>query len=186
LDLYSCFLLPAYTLLFADSVTWIRTNFSVRAVTGLGHYRALLLWGLLLSVYYGILLGRMAMILPRSRMRVMEFLLLGAALLSLTLGLPIPYLPETYPHLADLHVLFTFSAGISLLAALLLLILAFQRGDRGGRILLRIWCAIVAVSCTLLLSLGMVSSGLEVFLVLSTVWLTRQLWLRRYRIVTES
>ena len=70
-------------------------------------------------------------------------------------------------------------------AALLLLILAFDRGDRGRRILLRIWCAIVAVSCTLLLALGMVSSGLEVFLVLSTVWLTRQLWLRRHRIVTE-
>ena len=185
LDLYSCFLLPTYTLLFADSVTWIRTNFSVRAVTGLGHYRALLLWGLLLSVYYGVLLGRLTVALPRGRMRVMEFLLLGAAVLSLTLGLPVHYLPETYPHLAALHVLFTFSAGISLLAALLLLILAFDRGDRGRRILLRIWCAIVAVSCTLLLALGMVSSGLEVFLVLSTVWLTRQLWLRRHRIVTE-
>lgn len=185
LDVYSCFLLPAYTLLFADSVTWIRTNFSVRAVTGLGHYRGLLVWGLLLSVYYGVLLGRLAMTLPRGRMRVMVFLILGGAVLSLALGLPVPYLPETYPHLAALHVLFTFSAGISLLAALLLLILAFGRGDRRRRILLRMWCVIVAVSCILLFSLGMVSSGLEVFFVLSTVWLTRQLWLLRHRIVTE-
>ena len=122
---------------------------------------------------------------PRGRMRVMAFLLLGGAVLSLALGLPVPYLPETYPHLAALHVLFTFSAGISLMAALLLLILSFGRGDRSRRILLRAWCAIVAVRCILLFSLGMVSSGLEVFLVLSTVWLTRQLWLHRHRIVTE-
>ena len=40
LDLFACFLIPAYTLLFAGSVEWFGTNFSVIAVTGEDHY-----WG---------------------------------------------------------------------------------------------------------------------------------------------
>ena len=37
LDLFACFLIPAYTLLFAGSVEWFGTNFSVIAVTGKDH-----------------------------------------------------------------------------------------------------------------------------------------------------
>ena len=39
LDFFACFLIPAYTLLFAGSVQWFGTNFSVIAVTGPDHYR---------------------------------------------------------------------------------------------------------------------------------------------------
>ena len=39
LDFTACFLIPCYTLLFAGSVQWFGTNFSVIAVTGADHYR---------------------------------------------------------------------------------------------------------------------------------------------------
>lgn len=45
LDLFACFLIPAYTLLFAGSVEWLGTNFSVIAVTGKDHYWGFVYWG---------------------------------------------------------------------------------------------------------------------------------------------
>lgn len=47
LDLFACFLIPAYTLLFAGSVEWLGTNFSVIAVTGKDHYWGFVYWGAL-------------------------------------------------------------------------------------------------------------------------------------------
>ena len=47
LDLFACLLIPAYTLLFAGSVEWFSTNFSVLAVTGPDHYRGFIYWGIL-------------------------------------------------------------------------------------------------------------------------------------------
>ena len=47
LDFFACFLIPAYTLLFAGSVQWFGTNFSVIAVTGPDHYRGFVYWGIL-------------------------------------------------------------------------------------------------------------------------------------------
>ena len=182
LDLYACFLLPAYTLLFADGVTWFGGNFSVRAVGGLDYYRGLLLLGALLSVYYSLLLGSLAMTLPRPRLRLAEFWLLGLAVVSLLLGLPVPYLPQTYPELAQLHTLLTFAASFWLMAALLFLILAFRREDSRYQALLRLWWAITGVSGALFFAVGRVSGALEIFFVLSTVWLTRRLWLGRFQL----
>ena len=47
LDLFACFLIPAYTLLFAGGVEWLGTNFSVIAVTGKDHYWGFVYWGAL-------------------------------------------------------------------------------------------------------------------------------------------
>lgn len=44
-DFFACFLIPAYTLLFAGSMEWFSTNFSVIAVTGEDHFRGFFLWG---------------------------------------------------------------------------------------------------------------------------------------------
>lgn len=182
LDLYSFFLLPTYTLLFSDCVTWFSGNFSVRAVSGLDCYRGLLVLGVLLSVYYGLLLGSLALKLPGPDLRGAEFLLLGMALASLLLGLPVPYLPETYPHLAQLHSILTFSASFWLMAALLFLLLAFRREDKKCDLLFGGWCVIASVSAVLFFLLGKISGALEIFFVLSTVWLTRRLWLQRFRL----
>ena len=56
LDLFACFLIPAYTLLFAGSRAWFSTNFSVIAVTGPDHYRGFLYWGVLAGGYFFLML----------------------------------------------------------------------------------------------------------------------------------
>ncbi|MCI9264863.1 MAG: hypothetical protein HFF06_09830, partial [Oscillospiraceae bacterium] len=60
LDLTACFLIPAYTLLFAGSLRWFSSNFSVIAVTGEDHYRGFVYWGLLAGGYFLVMLTRLA------------------------------------------------------------------------------------------------------------------------------
>ena len=59
-DFFACFLIPAYTLLFAGSMEWFSTNFSVIAVTGEDHFRGFFLWGVLVGSYFLGVLGAVA------------------------------------------------------------------------------------------------------------------------------
>lgn len=180
LDFWACFLLPGYTLLFAGSVKWFSTNFSVLAVTGADHYRGFLVWGVLAGIYFLVMLARLAATLTRPWQRRGGYLLLAAALVSLGLGLPLPYLPARYPEVARLHTLLIFSACVWMMGALLWLLLSFRREEGGGydRLLLA-WGAIVG-GCGVLFALaGMISTALEVFFTLSTAQLVRRMWLRR-------
>ena len=47
LDLFACFLIPAYTMLFAGSVEWLGTNPPQNAVTAQDHPRGIDSWGAL-------------------------------------------------------------------------------------------------------------------------------------------
>ena len=71
LDCFACFLIPAYTLLFAGSVRWFGTNFSVIAVTGEDHYRGFVYWGLLAGGYFFVMLSKLAFVLPRRGVRAL-------------------------------------------------------------------------------------------------------------------
>ena len=81
LDCFACFLIPAYTLLFAGSVRWFGTNFSVIAVTGADHYRGFLCWGLLAGGYFFVMLNALAAALPDFWGRLTTRLLAAAACL---------------------------------------------------------------------------------------------------------
>ena len=61
---FACFLIPAYTLLFAGSMRWFGTNFSVIAVTGPDHYRGFIYWGVLAGGYFLVMLNALAAVLP--------------------------------------------------------------------------------------------------------------------------
>ena len=176
LDLYSCYLLPAYTLLFAGTEGWMHTNFSVLAVGGAAYYRAFLVWGVVTTVYFSVLLARLTTVFPvGSRWKVK--MLMGAALISLLLGIPLPYLPDIFPQLSKIHILLCFSAGIWLMAALLAVILGQCRKDPvRGRVLLCCWWCITAGSGVLFCLAGMVSSALEIYFVLSAALLCRKLY----------
>lgn len=180
LDFYACFLIPAYTLLFAGSVTWLGTNFSVLAVTGKGHYRGFVLWGLLAGVYFLVMLMKLTATLSGVWRRGGLYFLILTACGSLGYAILIPYLPDQFPRYARLHVMLAFSACVLVMAALLVVILSCRREDKAGYgPLLWAWLAI-AVGCGLLFALaGMVSSALEVFFTISATLLVRSLWLRR-------
>ena len=180
IDLWACFLLPGYTLLFAGSVKWFSTNFSVLAVTGADHYRGFLVWGLLAGAYFSAVLLSLAATLVKPWQRRGAYLLLLLAVLCLGTGLPLPYLPAHYPQVSRLHILLVFSACVWLMGALVWLLLSFRREEGGGyRRLLGAWWAIVAGCGGLFALAGIISTALEVFFTLSAAQLTRGLYRRR-------
>lgn len=178
LDFFACFLIPAYTLLFAGSVQWFGTNFSVIAVTGPDHYRGFVWWGILAGSYFFVMLSRLAFLLPRRGTRVLVRLLTVCAVLSLAYAVAIPYLPAYFPKYAALHVLLAAGACVLLMLALLIVLLAFRRTDSARwRRPLGAWGLIVAGSGLLFLIPMMVSTALEVFFTISAALLIRRVWL---------
>lgn len=178
LDLFACFLIPTYTLLFAGSVEWFGTNFSVIAVTGEDHYWGFVYWGVLAGGYFAVMLTKLALILPRLWQRIAVCLLTLLACLALGYALAIPYLPDDFPGFASLHVVLAAGACVLLMLALLLvLLLLYRRGPERYRPLLVRWGLIAGGSGLLFLLAGMVSSALEVFFTITAALLTRRLWL---------
>ncbi len=178
LDLFACFIIPAYTLLFAGSVEWFGTNFSVIAVTGKDHYWGFVYWGVLAGGYFAVMLTKLALILPQLRQRMAVCLLTLLACLALGYALAIPYLPDDFPGFASLHVLLAAGACVLLMLALLLVLLfLYRRGPERYRHLLVRWGLIAGGSGLLFLLAGMVSSALEVYFTITTALLTRRIWL---------
>ena len=176
LDLFACFLIPAYTLLFAGSVEWLGTNFSVIAVTGKDHYWGFVYWGALAGGYFAVMLTKLALILPRLWQRSAVCLLALLACLALGYALAIPYLPDDFPGFASLHVVLAAGACVLLMLALLLVLLSLYRDSpENYRLLLVRWGLIVGGSG--LLFLLAVSSALEVFFTITAALLTRRIWL---------
>lgn len=177
LDLFACFLIPAYTLLFAGSVEWFGTNFSVIAVTGKDHYWGFVYWGVMAGGYFAVMLTKLALILPRLWQRIVVCLLTLLACLALGYALAIPYLPDDFPGFASLHVVLAAGACVLLMLALLLVLLFLYRRGPERRPLLVRWGLIAGGSGLLFLLAGMVSSALEVFFTITAALLTRRIWL---------
>ena len=178
LDLFACFLIPAYTLLFAGSVEWFGTNFSVIAVTGPDHYRGFVYWGILAGSYFFVILSRLAFGLPRRWMRTVVRLLAVCAVLALAYAIAIPYLPEYFPKYAALHVLLAAGACVLLMIDLQFIILVMRRRDpdRWAGPLRACWA--MAAGCAVLFAIPrMVSTALEVFFTLSATLLARRVFL---------
>ena len=176
LDLYSCYLLPAYTLLFAGREEWFRTNFSVLAVSGSEYYYGFLTWAVVTAIYFGVILILLTEDLS-AVCRWCVLALLGTALVSLTFGVPLPYLPDRYPELSKLHIFLCFTTGVWMMAALLVIILGQRRRNRNRyACILRWWWYIVLGSGMLFLVSGMVSSAMEIYFVLSAALLCRRMY----------
>ena len=150
LDVFACFLIPAYTLLFAGSVQWFGTNFSVIAVTGPDHYRGFIWWGILAGGYFFVMLNKLASRLPRLWMRAVVRGLALCALVSLAYALAIPYLPQYFPKYAALHVLLAAGACVLLMAALQLTILILRRRDPVRWAGVMRFCWVMVFGCALL------------------------------------
>ena len=99
------------------------------------------------------------------------------AILLLLSAVVLPYTPDELPKIADLHVICAFTASCLLVLSLFLLLLQKARQDRQ-----RYWDCMKWLGVTVLLSLvlfamvGIISSALEIFFVLSTTLLARRLW----------
>ena len=173
LDLFACFLIPLYTLLFTHDTRWFTTNFSVIAAAR-DQRHGFFLWGMLVGVDLLCVLLPVMAALPRPLWP--RLCLLGGFLLLLS-AVVLPYTPDELPKIADLHVICAFTASCLLVLSLFLLLLQKARQDRQ-----RYWDCMKWLGVTVLLSLvlfamvGIISSALEIFFVLSTTLLARRLW----------
>ena len=101
LDLFACFLIPLYTLLFTHDTRWFTTNFSVIAAAR-DQRHGFFLWGMLVGVYLLCVLLPVMAALPRPLWP--RLCLLGGFLLLLS-AVVLPYTPDELPKIADLHVM---------------------------------------------------------------------------------
>lgn len=181
LDFFACFLIPAYTLLFAGGAEWFGTNFSVRAVLGADYFRGFVIWGFLAGGYFFAMLTRLILTLPEVWLRRGLHILILSACVSLGYAIVIPYLPEHIPSWAKLHVCLAAGSCILLMTALLVLLLRLRYHS-----LLLVWLAITVCSGVLFFTAGMVTTALEVFFTISASLLIRRMWLTRHNEINQQ
>ncbi len=171
------FIIPIYTILFAWGTDWFTLNFSV-----LGNLSArknlFFLWGVIVGTYFYYVLKRIIGGLPRNKK---ETAFSAAALLFLALAVITPYLPDSQPFHAVLHVLLSFLASISLLICLYMVIWKlYCMNKEVYRPYLHCLLMITAMSAFLFFLTGIVSTVLEIFFTLSCTILLQKLYHRIY------
>lgn len=170
--------IPVYTLLFVKGTNWLTSNLSV-----IGSWptrrTAFFFLGLLIGLYYYMVLKRLLRYLPR---RGLETCILRLGLVLLLLAVVTPYLPDSVPFQAFLHVIFAFSASILLVLCLYLILWRLSALSSGAGRLLRPYrvsmVIITIVSACLLVMAGIISSALEIFFIIATTILVQRLYVR--------
>lgn len=176
-DFVAYLLIPLATLLLAGEAGWLTTNFSVIGSQGWGRL-AFLIWGLLVGLYFYRQLGMLRIALGGGRGIELGRRL---ALIFFFLSIATPYLPQATPIRADIHVILALTATILLFFVVLqLALIARRKSPRGGRAYLLGMAVIGAVTSILLAVAGMVSTALEVFLVLSNLILLGRMERRQW------
>lgn len=173
MDVFGCFIIPAYTLLFTHDTHWFTTNFSV-----IGAFRdrrnAFLVWGVLIGCYLLCLLMPVILTLSK-RLGAVSCLLVGFFLLLTAVVLP--YVPDLLPKISDLHIICAFTASALLVLSLFFIIWSKIRREGCRYLECMKWLGItIALSGVLFSMVGIVSSALEIWFVLSVTLLTRRLW----------
>lgn len=164
-DVFTFFLIPGSTLLLASTGSWTGTNLS--AECSLSESRlAFAMWGTFLGGYFGLYAGHLFR-LGRYR-RAWGQGLIRLAVCFLLLAVAIPYVPDSHPVGAALHVLFAFFSPILFAAGLACFLHFVSQRDRPRfkRAWLLFWM-VLGMTLLMLLQAGFITTFLEVFLVLS-------------------
>ncbi len=168
--------IPVYTLLFVKGTNWFTSNLSV--IGSLPSRRtAFFFLGVIIGLYYYEVLKKLLIYLPR---HIWEHRLLLTALFLLLLAVTTPYLPDSVPLQAFLHVVFAFVSSVLLALCLYLILWRLSALSPAARQFLRPFrvsmVAITAVSGVLLIMAGIISSALEVFFIIATTILAQRLY----------
>lgn len=159
--------IPIYTIYFVGTTSIVSSNFSSIGSAGDSRFN-FIIWGFVLSGYYMIVLGK---ILSFLKCNVWCYGSSVMALLCFGLTISIPYLPKDYPINAQLHVFFSFAAAGALIAALYLLVISlYKMNEKKYEVYLYILHGIVLVSMVIYKIGSMVTSILEIFFVLATMF----------------
>lgn len=169
------FIIPIYTVLFASETDWFTLNFSVLGSLS-SRKNLFLLWGIIVGIYFYYVLKQIIRRLPRNKK---EKAASKSALLLLTLSVITPYLPDSQPLPAFLHVMFSFLASIFLIICLYMVIWKlYCMNQPVYRPYLLCLNVITVLSVLLFFLAGIVSTALEIFFVLSSTVLLKKLYCR--------
>ena len=172
INLVAYFLIPAYTIFFVEGSNWFTTNFSVIGNLA-GRQGEFVFWGLCVGLYFFWCLRH---IVSHMEKRPRGTWLISLSLVLLTFAITTPYLPESLPFKAFLHIIFAFLAAVCLMCCLYLIVDTLCRQDFGTyRRFLAGLISITIISAFLLWLAGIVSSALEIFFTISTVILVKRL-----------
>ncbi|MDF2889548.1 MAG: hypothetical protein K0R23_3933 [Lacrimispora sp.] len=168
-------IIPVYTILFAWGTNWFTLNFSILGSLA-DRKNLFLLWGIIVGTYFYYVLKCIIRTLPRNKK---ETVFTTSALLLLALAVTIPYLPDSQPFHAVLHVFLSFAASISLMISLYLVTWKLYCMNQSAyRPYFMSLLVISAVCATLFFLTGIVSSALEIFFVLSSTFLLHKLYIK--------
>lgn len=171
LSFLSYFFIPAYTLLFVKGYSWVTTNFSV--IGNLHRRDAFVVWGVLVGYYFFIVMRRLIRCMKK---KSKGSFLVPLSLILLLFAVTTPYLPELLPFQSLLHIVFAFMAAVCLMLCLYLIVWQFYREDQTVYRSYLWALGIITVVCAfLLLSIGIISTVLEIFFTISVAVLTRRL-----------
>ena len=167
------YLISMLTFLMAYGFPLTDTNFSVIGSRG-GRRLLFLLWGALTGNYF-YLYTEMLLTQTNCEDRLVRSLLLGALLLFVT-AVGIPYLPELLPELARLHVEISFFSPIFLgLSQVRFLHLLEKKAGNMFPVQRTFLGVLLIGSAILFLSIGIVTSLLEIFLIVGICFYLRGL-----------
>lgn len=186
LDLTAYVIIPIYTFLFVNGTNWFTSNLSVIG-SDEGRQTAFFMLGVIIGLYYHTVLERLLKYLPHRRL---EHSLLHLALFLLILAVATPYLPDSFPFEAFLHIACAFVASIILLLCLYLTVWRLSRLSaqtnrhlRPYRIML---IFITIISAALLIAAGIISTALEIFFVIATTLMVQKLYRQSACIFPDS
>lgn len=168
--------IPVYTLIFAGGSDWFASNLSVIGSLP-GRRAAFFVLGIIIGLYYLLILRKLLACIPR---RMTETLLLYTAFALLVFAVSTPYLPDSVPLQAFLHVVSAFSASVLLTLALCLTLRRLSSLSRSASAFLRPYrlsmAMIIVVSAALLFIVGIISSALEIYFIVTTTVLIQKLY----------
>ncbi len=161
-----------YTIWLGNHDSWITSNLSVVGYWH-GFSKWLIIWGWITAAVFAVYLIYLAKIFGVNSITMNSFTVLGGILLLV--GVYLPYQPEPYPVLSNLHIACSFLAPVCVVGAIVSLLVRLIRrrapfmGAMLFLMLLLIGIAgVIFVRCTIITTLleVYVVSGLTVFMTL--------------------
>lgn len=164
-DIFTFAFIPITTLLLASLGGWRETNLSVLG-NQTGRQLVFALWGLSAGLYYSAYLHHLFALASYKKRGGRRLTALAAVFLLL--AVTTPYLPAQYPLRSRIHVLLAFFSPVLLLLGLIAFLRFLTPRNPGKcRPAWYILLLMGIISCFFLLKEGFITSGLEVFLILS-------------------
>lgn len=168
LTFYSCLIYPLYTLFFACQASLLYENLSYVGNV-LGKRLEFFIWGMATAAALAIGVWRC---LPSFFNRKLMKNFVYATTILLLSSILLPYLPDTYPMIAFIHIGLAFIAPLSLLSCVaLVLIELFLAQSLIFQKALNLFLIICILSLGILFRFGSVNSLVEIFVAISCTYL---------------